>query len=91
MGELRAFGDWRGRLVGVGVVCVNWCVVLWIALVVFTTAGRGVVSTFTRVLFRALVDGQAFGLAIAFYENKGADVKRDWDVVHLNEMALKHM
>ena len=27
--------------------------------------------------------------AIAFYENKGADVKRDWDVVHLNEKGIK--
>ncbi|MEX0359730.1 MAG: N-acetyltransferase family protein [Allomuricauda sp.] len=27
--------------------------------------------------------------AIAFYENKGADVKRDWDVVHLNENGIK--
>ncbi|PNQ74596.1 GNAT family N-acetyltransferase [Hanstruepera neustonica] len=27
--------------------------------------------------------------AIKFYEEKGADVKRDWDVVHLNESAIK--
>ena len=27
--------------------------------------------------------------AIAFYENKGADVKRDWDVVHLTEDGIK--
>lgn len=27
--------------------------------------------------------------AIAFYEKKGADVKRDWDVVHLNEQGIK--
>lgn len=27
--------------------------------------------------------------AISFYEKKGADVKRDWDVVHLNEEAIK--
>ena len=27
--------------------------------------------------------------AILFYEQKGADVKRDWDVVHLNEGAIK--
>ena len=27
--------------------------------------------------------------AIIFYENKGADVKRDWDVVHLNEDGIK--
>ncbi len=27
--------------------------------------------------------------AITFYEEKGADVKRDWDVVHLNESAIK--
>ena len=28
--------------------------------------------------------------AINFYEKKGADVKRDWDVVHLNEDAIKN-
>lgn len=28
--------------------------------------------------------------AIAFYEKKGADVKRDWDVVHLNEAGIKN-
>ena len=28
--------------------------------------------------------------AIVFYEKKGADVKRDWDVVHLNEDAIKN-
>lgn len=28
-------------------------------------------------------------LAITFYEKKGAQVKRDWDVVHLNEQAIK--
>jgi len=27
--------------------------------------------------------------AITFYEKKGADVKRDWDVVHLNEQGIK--
>ncbi len=27
--------------------------------------------------------------AIKFYEKKGADVKRDWDVVHLNEQGIK--
>jgi GNAT superfamily N-acetyltransferase len=27
--------------------------------------------------------------AITFYENKGAIVKRDWDVVHLNEKGIK--
>ena len=27
--------------------------------------------------------------AIEFYEAKGADVKRDWDVVHLNEEGIK--
>lgn len=28
--------------------------------------------------------------AITFYEKKGADVKRDWDVVHLNENGIKN-
>ena len=28
--------------------------------------------------------------AIEFYEAKGADVKRDWDVVHLNEKGIKN-
>lgn len=28
--------------------------------------------------------------AIIFYEKKGADVKRNWDVVHLNEDAIKN-
>lgn len=28
--------------------------------------------------------------AIIFYEKKGAHVKRDWDVVHLNEDAIKN-
>ena len=28
--------------------------------------------------------------AIIFYEKKGADVKRDWDVVHLNEKGIKN-
>jgi GNAT superfamily N-acetyltransferase len=28
--------------------------------------------------------------AIEFYEKKGADVKRDWDVVHLNEEGIKN-
>lgn len=28
--------------------------------------------------------------AIDFYENKGADVKRDWDVVHLDEQGIKN-
>lgn len=28
--------------------------------------------------------------AIEFYEKKGADVKRDWDVVHLNENGIKN-
>ena len=28
--------------------------------------------------------------AIDFYEKKGADVKRDWDVVHLNEDGIKN-
>tara|TARA_R110002096_G_scaffold49384_1_gene130426 strand:+ start:5923 stop:6402 length:480 start_codon:yes stop_codon:yes gene_type:complete len=27
--------------------------------------------------------------AINFYEKKGAQVKRDWDVVHLNEQGIK--
>src|SRR5690554_4790373 len=27
--------------------------------------------------------------AIAFYEKKGANVMRDWDVVHLNEKGIK--
>lgn len=27
--------------------------------------------------------------AIAFYEKKGAHVKRDWDIVHLNEQGIK--
>jgi len=27
--------------------------------------------------------------AIAFYEQKGADVKRDWDIVHLDEKGIK--
>lgn len=27
--------------------------------------------------------------AITFYEKKGANVKRDWDVVHLNEQGIK--
>jgi len=28
--------------------------------------------------------------AIAFYEKKGADVKRDWDVVHLDENGINN-
>lgn len=28
--------------------------------------------------------------AIEFYEKKGADVKRDWDVVHLTENGIKN-
>ncbi|MGJ8548219.1 N-acetyltransferase family protein [Winogradskyella wichelsiae] len=28
--------------------------------------------------------------AIKFYESKGADVKRDWDVVHLDENGIKN-
>ncbi|AUC83726.1 GNAT family N-acetyltransferase [Lacinutrix sp. Bg11-31] len=28
--------------------------------------------------------------AIAFYEKKGANVKRDWDVVHLDENGIKN-
>ncbi|WP_040279326.1 GNAT family N-acetyltransferase [Psychroserpens damuponensis] len=28
--------------------------------------------------------------AITFYEKKGANVKRDWDIVHLNEDAIKN-
>ncbi|MFT5847816.1 MAG: GNAT superfamily N-acetyltransferase [Psychroserpens sp.] len=28
--------------------------------------------------------------AIVFYEKKGADVKRDWDVVHLDENGIKN-
>ena len=28
--------------------------------------------------------------AIKFYEKKGADVKRDWDVVHLNENGINN-
>jgi GNAT superfamily N-acetyltransferase len=28
--------------------------------------------------------------AIKFYEHKGADIKRDWNVVHLNEEGLKN-
>lgn len=28
--------------------------------------------------------------AITFYEKKGAHVKRDWDVVHLNEQGIKN-
>lgn len=27
--------------------------------------------------------------AITFYKKKGAEVKRDWDVVHLNEQGIK--
>lgn len=27
--------------------------------------------------------------AITFYEKKGANVKRDWDIVHLNEQGIK--
>lgn len=27
--------------------------------------------------------------AISFYQNKGANVMRDWDVVHLNEKGIK--
>ena len=28
--------------------------------------------------------------AITFYEKKGADIKRDWNVVHLNEEGIKN-
>lgn len=28
--------------------------------------------------------------AIGFYESKGANVMRDWDVVHLDELAIKN-
>lgn len=28
--------------------------------------------------------------SIDFYENKGADVKRDWNVVHLDEQGIKN-
>lgn len=28
--------------------------------------------------------------AIDFYQKNGADVKRDWDVVHLNEIGIKN-
>jgi GNAT superfamily N-acetyltransferase len=28
--------------------------------------------------------------AITFYERKGADIKRDWNVVHLNEEGIKN-
>ena len=28
--------------------------------------------------------------AIEFYEKKGADVKRDWNVVHLTETGIKN-
>jgi RimJ/RimL family protein N-acetyltransferase len=28
--------------------------------------------------------------AINFYEAKGADVKRDWDVVHLDEQGIQN-
>jgi len=28
--------------------------------------------------------------AIAFYQNKGADIKRDWNVVHLDEEGIKN-
>ncbi|MBU2928111.1 GNAT family N-acetyltransferase [Winogradskyella psychrotolerans] len=28
--------------------------------------------------------------AIKFYESKGADVKRDWDVVHLDEQGIQN-
>jgi GNAT superfamily N-acetyltransferase len=28
--------------------------------------------------------------AIKFYEHKGADIKRDWNVVHLNEEGIKN-
>lgn len=28
--------------------------------------------------------------AIKFYEKKGADVKRDWDVVHLNDIGIRN-
>ena len=28
--------------------------------------------------------------AIKFYQSKGADVKRDWDVVHLNEKGIEN-
>lgn len=28
--------------------------------------------------------------AIEFYQKKGADVKRDWDIVHLNEVGIKN-
>ena len=28
--------------------------------------------------------------AIKFYKSKGADVKQDWDVVHLNENGIRN-
>ena len=28
--------------------------------------------------------------AIEFYQKKGADVKRDWDVVHLNDIGIRN-
>lgn len=28
--------------------------------------------------------------AIEFYQKKGADVKRDWDIVHLNEKGIRN-
>ena len=28
--------------------------------------------------------------AISFYKNKGANVLREWDVVHLNEAGIKN-
>ena len=54
MGELRAFGDWRGSWFGVGVLF------FWTASVAFTTRGRGLTFNFARVLARAPIDEPGF-------------------------------
>ena len=60
VGELRAFGDWRGCLFGVCGLGSTGVLFFWIAPVAFTTRGRGLTFNFARVLARAPIDEPGF-------------------------------
>ena len=60
VGELRAFGDWRGSRFGVRGLGSTGVLFFWTASLAFTTWGRGLTFNFARVLAGAPIDEPGF-------------------------------
>ena len=59
---------------------LNWCVIIWIALVVFTTKKvGGLTFNFARVLVRAPIDEPGFRTAYQNYKKKKKELRFVWE------------